>query len=61
MKKTSEVLSHPLWMLPVMLLAILALIEGLHTGAHLRMKIDTHGYCMRNEEFINSQNSDDDW
>jgi len=47
MKKTSEVMGHPLWMLPVMILLCLSLIEGLHTSAHLRMNIDTHGYCKR--------------
>ena len=45
MKKTGEVLGHPLWMMPVMLLALIAMIEGMHTAAHIRMKIDADAYC----------------
>ena len=57
--KTDEVLGHPLWMLPVMLLSILLLIEGLHTSAHLHQEIDVHGVCKRNKEFINSRMDED--
>ena len=59
--KTDEVLGHPLWMLPVMLLAILVMIEGLHTSAHLHQEIDVHGICKQNKEFIESLDEDDDW
>ena len=61
MKKTDEVLGHPLWMLPVMLLSILVMIEGLHTSAHLHQEIDVHGICKQNKEFIESLDEDDDW
>ncbi len=61
MKKADEVLGHPLWMLPVMLLSILVLIEGLHTSAHLHQEIDVHGICKQNKEFIESLDEDDDW
>ena len=61
MKTTGEVVGHPLWMLPVMLLSILLLIEGLHTSAHLHQEIDVHGICKQNKEFIESLNEDDDW
>jgi len=57
--KTDEVLGHPLWMLPVMLLSILLLIEGLHTSAHLHQEIDVHGICRQNKEFIQSLEEDD--
>ncbi len=57
--KTGEVLGHPLWMLPVMLLSILLLIEGLHTSAHLHQEIDVHGICRQNKEFIQSLEEDD--
>jgi len=56
--KTDEVLGHPLWMLPVMLLAILVMIEGLHTSAHLHQEIDVHGICRQNKEFIEMQEDD---
>ena len=59
MKKTDEVLGHPLWMLPVMLLSILVMIEGLHTSAHLHQEIDVHGICRQNKEFIESLDEDD--
>tara|TARA_B100000965_G_scaffold89649_1_gene72776 strand:+ start:85 stop:267 length:183 start_codon:yes stop_codon:yes gene_type:complete len=58
MRKTEEVMGHPLWMLPVMLLAILVLIEGLHTSAHLHQEIDVHGICRQNKEFIEMQKDD---
>ena len=61
MKKADEVLGHPLWMLPVMLLSILVMIEGLHTSAHLHQEIDVHGICKQNKEFIESLDEDDDW
>ena len=58
MRKTEEVMGHPLWMLPVMLLAILVLIEGLHTSAHLHQEIDVHVICRQNKEFIEMQEDD---
>ena len=56
--KTDEVLGHPLWMLPVMLLAMLVLIEGLHTSAHLHQELDVHGICRQNKEYIESVEED---
>ena len=53
--KTEEVMGHPLWMLPVMMLSILLLIEGLHTSAHLHQEIDVHGICRQNKEYIESK------
>jgi len=58
MKKTEDVLGHPLWMLPVMLLAMLVMIEGLHTSAHLHKEIDVHGTCRQNREYIQSLEDD---
>ena len=59
--KTDEVLGHPLWMLPVMLLAILVMIEGLHTSAHLHQEMDVHGVCRQNKEYIQSLEEEEDW
>tara|TARA_R100000742_G_C4272300_1_gene91442 strand:- start:1428 stop:1610 length:183 start_codon:yes stop_codon:yes gene_type:complete len=59
--KTDEVMGHPLWMLPVMLLSVLLLIEGLHTSAHLHQEIDVHGICRQNKEFIQSLEEGDDY
>ena len=54
MKTAGDVAGHPLWMLPVMMLAVLLLIEGLHTSAHLHQEIDVHGVCRQNKEYIES-------
>ena len=60
--KTGEVMGHPLWMLPVMLLSILLLIEGLHTMAHLHLEMDVHGICRQNKEYIEMrEQEEDDW
>ena len=63
MKKETagEVIGHPLWMLPMMLVCIFVMIEGLHTTAHIRGEIDVHGLCRQNKEFIESRMEDDDW
>mgnify|MGYP001251550415 CR=1 FL=1 len=60
MKTAGEVMGHPLWILPVMMLAFLLLIEGLHTSAHLHQEIDVHGICRRNKEFIKMQEMQED-
>ena len=58
MKTAGEVIGNPLWFTPVMLLAVLLLIEGLHTSAHLHQEIDVHGICRQNKEFIEMQEDD---
>ena len=60
MKKETvgEVIGHPLWLLPVLLIGMLALIEGLHTSAHLHQNMDVHGVCKRNKEYIESKDND---
>jgi len=60
MKRTpGQIIMHPLWMIPVFIVGILAFIEGVHTMAHLRMNLDVHGYCMQNKEHL--EREDDDW
>ena len=60
MKKETvgEVIGHPLWMLPVILIGLLALIEGLHTSAHLHQNMDVHGICRQNKEYIEMKDND---
>ena len=59
-KRTAgEIVTHPLWMLPTMLMCLLVMIESVHTLGHLRMEMDVHGYCMQNKEHLERQ--DDDW
>ena len=57
MKKETvgEVIGNPLWFTPVMLLAVVLMIEGLHTGAHLHQEMDVHGICRQNKEYIESK------
>ena len=61
MKKTGEVLGHPLWMMPVMILAMLAFIEGIHTVAHWQMETDVHGHCTSNKEYLEKLEYEDDY
>ena len=62
MKKTVEVLGHPLWLMPVMCIGMFAFIEGLHTAAHLHMQIDANAYCRNNAEWVEmNTNDDEDW
>ena len=51
MKKETagEVIGHPLWMLPMMLILFLVLIETLHTMAHIHKEIDVNGICRQNK------------
>ncbi len=61
-RTTGEVVGHPLWMLPMMLLGMLVMIEGLHTMAHLHQEIDVHGTCRQNKEYIEMrEQEEDDW
>ena len=61
MKKTTEILGHPLWMVPVMILGLVAMIEGMHTAAHMHMKIDANAYCRNNAEWVESQQNGYDY
>ena len=63
MKKETigEVVGHPLWMIPMMLICIFVMIEGLHTTAHLRGEIDVHGLCRNNKEYIEMREQGEDW
>ncbi len=64
MKKETigEVVGHPLWMFPMMLLCMFVFIEGLHTTAHLHKEIDVHGICRQNKEYIEMiENESEDW
>ena len=58
-RNPGEVMMHPLWIMPVMMVGIFAFIEGVHTMAHLKMNLDVHGHCMQNAEHLERQ--DDDW
>ena len=54
MKKTEDMVMHPLWIIPVMLMFMVVLIETLHTVTHWRMEIDADAYCKNNAEWVES-------
>ena len=59
MKTAGEVINNPLWFTPVMMLAVLLMIEGLHTAAHLHQELDVHGICRQNKEYIEMKEEND--
>tara|TARA_R100000353_G_scaffold167932_1_gene130230 strand:+ start:403 stop:594 length:192 start_codon:yes stop_codon:yes gene_type:complete len=63
MKKETaeEVVSHPLWMLPVFMIIIFGGIQAIHTTAHWYMEMDVHGYCGQNKEYLKEKAYDEDW
>ena len=63
MKKTEDIVMHPLWIGPVMLIFVGVLIQTLHTVTHWRMEIDADAYCRNNAEWVESNNgyNDDDY
>ena len=62
MKRTpGEIIMHPLWIGPVLIVGFFLMIETLHTLTHWRMEIDADAYCRNNAEWVESQTSDDDW
>ena len=61
MKKAADVMMHPLWAGPVLLIGMMVVIETLHTLTHWRMEIDANAYCRNNAEWVESQTNDDDY
>ena len=61
MKKAGEVMMHPLWAGPVLLIGMMVVIETLHTLTHWRMEIDANAYSRNNAEWVESQQYDDDY
>ena len=59
MKKTEDIIMHPLWIVPVMVMMIAAMIQGLHTVTHWRMEMDADSYCKNNAEWIESNTNED--
>ena len=63
MKKTEDIVMHPLWIIPVMLMFTVGMIQTLHTLTHWRMEIDADVYCKNNAEWVESNTgyNDDDY
>ena len=48
-RTSGEIVGHPLWMLPMMLIGIFFFIEVLHTKYHVDADADAHGFCGQKE------------
>tara|TARA_B100000945_G_scaffold191074_1_gene153479 strand:+ start:90 stop:272 length:183 start_codon:yes stop_codon:yes gene_type:complete len=59
--KTEDVMMHPLWIGPMLILGMMVMIQTLHTITHWHMEIDADAYCRNNAEWVESQTNDDDY
>ena len=59
MKKAGDVMMHPLWAGPVLLIGMMCVIQTLHTLTHWRMEVDADAYCRNNAEWVERNSSDD--
>ena len=58
-KDPGEVMMHPLWAGPELILGMMVMIQTLHTLTHWRMEIDADAYCRNNAEWVERNTSDD--
>ena len=58
MKKAGDVMMHPLWAGPVLLIGMMCVIQTLHTITHWHMEIDADAYCRNNAEWVESNTTD---
>ena len=58
MKKAGDVMMHPLWAGPVLLIGMMCVIQTLHTLTHWRMEVDADAYCRNNAEWVESNTTD---
>ena len=59
MKETEDIVMHPLWIGPVMLMFMVVMIQTLHTLTHWRMEMDADAYCKNNAEWVESNENVD--
>ena len=52
--KAEDIMLHPLWFGPVVLLLVAVLIQTLHTLTHWQMQIDADAWCRNNAEWVES-------
>ena len=53
MKKTEDIIMHPLWIGPMMMMFMMVMIQTLHTLTHWHMEIDADAWCKNNAEWVN--------
>ena len=61
MKKAGDVMMHPLWAGPVLLIGMMVVIQTMHTVTHWHMQIDADAYCRNNAEGVESNSTEDDY
>ena len=61
MKKAEEVMMHPLWAGPVLILGMMVMIQTLHTLTHGRMEVDADAYCRNNAEGVEKHTVSDEY
>jgi len=54
MRNKEDIMIHPLWFGPVLLMFMAVIIQTLHTLTHWRMEIDADAYCRNNAEWVES-------
>ena len=59
MKKTEDIIMHPLWIIPVFTMLLVVMVETLHTLTHWRMEIDANAYCRNNAEWVEKNENGD--
>ena len=59
--KVGDIMMHPLWAGPVLLIGMMVIIQTLHTLTHWRMQIDADAYCRNNAEWIEMNKKEEDW
>ena len=61
--KAEDIMMHPLWAGPVLLIGMMVIIQTLHTLTHWHMQIDADAWCRNNAECVESNTgyNDDDY
>ena len=61
MKKAGDVMMHPLWAGPVLLIGMMCVKQTMHTVTHWHMQIDADAFCRNNAEWVESNTTEDDY
>ena len=61
--KAEDIMMHPLWAGPVLLIGMMVIIQTLHTLTHWHMQIDVDAWGRNNAEWVESNTgyNDDDY
>ena len=61
MKKAGDVMMHPLWAGPILLIGMMCVIQTMLTVTHWHMQIDADAFCRNNAEWVESNTTEDDY